>query len=231
MREVSDTPAGVRLSPSLACADLLDLSAALRAMIAADVGMVHVDATDSTFTTAMGLTPELVAATHRAFPRLFIDVHLMVATAARDVAVFCEAGASRVLIHVEALDFNVAAEIARSYDVEVGAAIRPETCFDRAREVLPGLSSLLLFTVAPGVRGQTILPEAVARVRDGFALTSSVDGCELQVDGGVYVDSIGKLVRAGARTLVVGSAFFGSDGKGDCVEAANRLRAAAKWAG
>jgi ribulose-phosphate 3-epimerase len=204
---------------------LLNLHARIQSALTAGIDVVHVDERDSRMPLLAGLGPEFVAAIREAFTHLSIDVHLFTSLAAERALSFYKAGASRVFVDASALDFLEATETIARAGLDLGIALRPDTALDAIGEALPLASGLLLLTVSPGERGQPLLPLALPRISRARRIVR--DRCELVVDGGVYVESIHALAAAGATTAVVGSAFFGADGKGDCSLAANCLWRAA----
>jgi ribulose-phosphate 3-epimerase len=197
------------LAPSILAADLGHLADAVKAIERGGAGLVHVDVMDGRFVPNISLGPVVVEAVRRA-TTLPIDVHLMVESAERYLDVFVDAGAGSVAVHVEALPhLQRAVAHLRGRGVRPGVALNPSTPISLLEEILPELDFVLVMSVNPGFAGQSLLPQALDKIR---RLRRTIDerglSARIQVDGGVHRGNIREVVQAGAGIIVAGAAAF-----------------------
>src|SRR5262249_12596194 len=141
--------------------------------------------------------------------RLPLDVHLMIVEPERYIETFVGAGADLVTVHVEACPhLNRVLNQIREAGAKAGAALNPSTPPEAIEWVLDDLDLILVMSVNPGFGGQSFIPSSVAKVRQIKTLVGRRP-VEISVDGGVNRDTAGPLAKAGAGTLVAGSAVFG----------------------
>lgn len=202
----------MRLAPSILAADLADLSGALAVCEAGQAELVHVDVMDGHFVPNLSFGIPVIQALRRR-TGLPLDVHLMVSNPDRLMDDYLAAGAARVAVHQEAvvhLD-RLLAHIRRK-GAKAGVALNPATPVETLVDVLPSLDFVLLMSVNPGFAGQAFLPRALEKARrlrqlidQGGAEGAQV---EIEMDGGIDRDNIGRVVAAGVDTCVVGSGIF-----------------------
>jgi ribulose-phosphate 3-epimerase len=204
---MSDT---VRIAPSILSADLGRLDEEIRDAEAGGADWIHVDVMDGRFVPNITLGPVVVAAARRS-TKLPLDVHLMIVEPERYVDAFAEAGADVISVHAEAsVHLQRTLSQIRALGKRAGVVLNPHTPETVIEYVLGDLDLVLLMTVNPGFGGQSfiasVLPkiEAVRQMIDRAGL--SID---LEVDGGIAVDTAKRVVDAGARVLVAGNAVFG----------------------
>jgi ribulose-phosphate 3-epimerase len=199
----------VKLAPSILSADVARLGTQVAEAAQAGADYIHVDVMDGHFVPNMTFGPLVVEAL-RACTALPLDVHLMVQAPEQFVGAFAKAGATILTVHVEACPHlhRVVQQI-KDAGARAGVALNPATSLSAVEEVLPELDLVLLMTVNPGFPGQTfieaVLPK-VARLRR--LLDERGLGAELEVDGGINAATAPRVVAAGARVLVAGSAVF-----------------------
>ena len=153
-----------------------------------------------------------------------IDVHLMVKPVDRIIPDFASAGATYISFHPEASDHvDRTIELIREHGCKAGLVLNPATPLDCLDYTLKKLDLVLLMSVNPGFGGQKFIPGVLDKVR---AVRKLIDASgkpiRLEIDGGVKVDNIGEIARAGADTFVAGSAIFGA---GDYKYVINAMRA------
>ena len=160
----------------------------------------------------------------RPWTDLPLDVHMMVTDPERFVPQFAEAGADIITVHAEACThLHRTVHQIREAGARAGVAINPATPVSAVEEVLPDLDQVLVMTVNPGFGGQGFIGgmlQKIARVRallDERGLTA-----DLEVDGGINVETAGKVVEAGARVLVAGSSVYNNEMS--VADAISRLR-------
>jgi len=199
----------VRIGPSILAADFLRLGEQMADAEAAGADFFHVDVMDGRFVPNLAIGLAVMEAVRRG-TALPIDVHLMVAEPGEWIGPFAAAGADSITVHVEAdphLDRTL-----RSIE-EAGAApgvtLNPATPLVMLEECLPIVRQVLLMTVNPGFGGQTFIPASLERIRRVRAMLDvSNPGCALEVDGGIKASNLGRVVEAGADTIVAGSSLF-----------------------
>ena len=219
----------LRLAPSILSADFGYLADQIQQAEAAGADYIHVDVMDGRFVPNITLGPLIVEAVRRA-TRLPIDVHLMIDAPERYLADFAAAGGDILTIHAEACT-HVQATLARARELgaRAGLALCPATPLGIVEEVYDDVDLLLVMTVNPGFGGQRLIPATVGKTRRARDLLDRLGtDTELEVDGGVNLETVASVVQAGAEVLVAGSAVFNAHAS----VAANlqALRAAAEQA-
>ncbi len=216
----------VKLAPSILSADFAALGAEVD-RVAAEANLLHVDVMDGHFVPNLTIGPPVVAAL-RAHTDLFLDCHLMVDNPHVLLGDFADAGADRFIVHIELGDPRPLFDELRDRGVGVGLVCNPETPVDDVLPFLPDIDLLLIMTVHPGWGGQAFIPEVLDKVAIARAEIDAWQlDVEIEVDGGINVDTAPAVAAAGADILVAGSAVFGAD---DPAAAARAIRAAAERA-
>jgi len=219
------------IAPSILSADFARLGEEVEAVLAAGADLVHFDVMDNHYVPNLTIGPLVCQALRRHGIRAPIDVHLMVKPVDRIVPDFAAAGATYITFHPEASEHvDRTLELIREHGCRPGLVFNPATPLSWLDYTLDKLDMILLMSVNPGFPGQafiaaTLAKIAVVRARIGAAGRD----IRLEVDGGVKVDNIASIARAGADTFVAGSAIFGSP---DYAATIRRMRAEiAKGAG
>jgi len=199
------------IAPSILSADF----ARLGEEVGAGADMIHFDVMDNHYVPNLTIGPLVCQALKPHLP-VPIDVHLMVKPVDRIVPDFAKAGAAIISFHPEASD-HVDRTIGLIHDCgcKAGLVFNPATPLNWLDHVLDKLDLVLIMSVNPGFGGQSFITEALSKLKAARTRIDAVrarNGREirLEVDGGVKVDNIGAIARAGADTFVAGSAIFGS---------------------
>jgi ribulose-phosphate 3-epimerase len=218
----------IRLAPSILAADFAALGAAIEAAEQGGADFIHVDVMDGHFVPNLTVGPPVVRSLKRV-TRVPLDVHLMITDPDRYAEAFVAAGASMLSVHVEVLPhLNRTLAYIKELGAKAGVAINPSTPASALEEVAADVDFVLVMTVNPGFGGQAFLPRAASKVHGVRAMLDRAGNpAPIEVDGGIDLQTVGDVVRAGAEILVAGSSIFHA---ADVPAAARALRAAAEAA-
>jgi ribulose-phosphate 3-epimerase len=219
------------ISASVLAADFTRLGADLREAFAAGACGAHVDVMDGQFVPNLSMGPEVLRAVRRVADEAGkkVTVHLMIVQPERFLEAFVEAGAQRLVVHLEHTHLLMRT-LARITELgaEAAVAINPATPLGLLEEVLPHVSSVLVMSVDPGFGGQRFQPGSLRKIE---RLRRMLDDARLghvqiAVDGGINANTIGAVVRAGANAAIAGSAIF--DARASIADNVRALMAAAR---
>jgi ribulose-phosphate 3-epimerase len=200
----------LRIAPSILSADFSKLGAQVAEVMDAGARVIHVDVMDGHFVPPITIGPLIASSiaddVHSAGGVL--DVHLMIERPAEQIDFFAGAGADCITIHIEA-DPHAHRTLAAIRDAGclAGLAINPGTPADVLADLASECDLLLAMSVNPGWGGQSFIPSSLAKLARLSELAP--DGCAVEVDGGVDVNTAPQVVESGAGLLVAGSAVFG----------------------
>src|SRR5437667_7741944 len=219
----------IAIAPSILSANFSRLAADAQAAL--DVGgtLLHVDVMDGHFVPNITIGPLVVSSLRKAFPGVILDCHLMIENPDNFIPAFAEAGASWISVHQETcLHLHRTLQLVESYGCKPGVVINPATPVHMLDEVLDIVHHVLVMSVNPGFGGQKFIRNSLNKISE-LANEREMRRLDfrIEVDGGVALDTIADVVRAGADLLVAGNAVFG---KGDIRENARKLLQAARSA-
>ncbi len=208
-----------RIAPSLLSADFSRLGEEVRAIEAAGADLVHFDVMDNHYVPNLTVGP-LVCSAIRPHTKLPIDVHLMVRPVDRLVVDFAAAGANLITFHPEASDHvDRTLALIRDSGCKAGLVFNPGTPLHHLDHLMERLDIILLMSVNPGYGGQSFIASTLPKIRtvrariDAHAAAGG-QPIWLEVDGGIKIDNVASVARAGADTFVAGSAVFGAPDAG-----------------
>ena len=220
-------PTVVELAPSILSANFAQLGAEARASVEGGGTVLHLDVMDGHFVPNITIGPPVVASLRKAVPDVPFDCHLMIEKPDEFIPAFAEAGADWISVHQEAcVHLDRTLHLISSHGCKPGVVLNPATPVQMLDDVLDLVHHVLVMSVNPGFGAQHFIPnslrkiEELARIRDSRGLSFRIE-----IDGGVGLETVGDIVRAGAELLVAGSAVFSH---GDARENARKLLQAAR---
>ena len=202
----------IELAPSILSADFAHLAEQVRAASEGGGTVIHVDVMDGHFVPNLTVGPPLVKSLRKATD-LPLDCHLMIENPDQFIPEFVDTGADWISVHQEACrHLNRTLHLIRNHDAQAGVVINPATPVDTLSEVLEIVDYVLVMSVNPGFGGQKFIPETVRKIRRlaDLRLQRGLN-YRIEVDGGIALDTVAEVVRAGAEILVAGNAVFGQD--------------------
>lgn len=198
-----------KIAPSILSADFSRLGEEVRAVEKAGADLIHVDVMDGHFVPNITIGP-LVVTGLRKLTSLHLDVHLMIEEPERYIEAFARAGATWITIHAEVCrNLRQIVRKIRQLNVRPGVVLNPATPLKKLYSVLDEIDLVLLMSVNPGFGGQSFIPEVLKKVeqlrrridRNGYSV-------EIEVDGGIKLENIGEVSRAGGDIFVLGTGIF-----------------------
>ena len=215
----------VKIAPSILSADFAVLGEAIAAAERGGADLIHVDVMDGHFVPNITIGPPVVASIKRV-ATVPLDLHLMIEEPDRYVEAFAEAGAAMISVHVEILPhLHRTVHAIQALGVRAGVVLNPSTPVVALEEIAGDVDYVLVMSVDPGFGGQTFIPRSEVKIRAVRALLDRAgNAAPVEVDGGIDLETVARVVTAGASIIVAGSAIFHT---ADAERATRELKAAA----
>ncbi len=198
------------IAPSILSADFAKLGDEVNAVLKAGADIIHFDVMDNHYVPNLTIGPLVCEALRKHGITAPIDVHLMVQPVDALISMFVKAGASYITFHPEASNhIDRSLQLIKEGGAKAGLVFNPATPLNVLEHVIDKIDMILLMSVNPGFGGQQFIPSVMNKIRQAREIIDiSKRPIRLEVDGGVKIDNIGEIAKAGADTFVAGSAIF-----------------------
>lgn len=201
-----------KLAPSILSANFAALGEDVKKAERAGAQYLHIDVMDGAFVPSLSLGFPVIQSIRKLTDMIF-DVHLMICSPDRYIAEFAAAGADIITVHAEACShLNRTVASIKEQGVKAGVVLNPATPLTELQYILEDLDMVLLMTVNPGFGGQKYIESCTKKIQElRKMITDRGLNIDIEVDGGIKLSNVRKVLDAGANVIVAGSAVFGGD--------------------
>ncbi len=205
----------IKLSPSLLSADFMNMGEDVKAVERAGAPYIHIDVMDGHFVPNINFGPGVVSAL-RPVTNMVLDTHLMISEPEKYIDAFLDAGADIITVHAECVtDFDLIYNKIKARDKKIAMSINPSTDIAVVEPYADRLDMILVMSVNPGFGAQSFIETSLDKIS---ALRKKYPDIDIQVDGGIKIDNVRRVIDAGANVIVAGSAIFGAEDVQKCTE-------------
>lgn len=210
----------IKIAPSILSADFSRLGEEIKDVEKGGADYIHVDVMDGHFVPNITIGSLIVEAI-RPITSLPLDVHLMIENPDQYIPAFAKAGADIITVHVEACPhLHRTIQLIKSQGIKAGVVLNPHTPVSMIEHVLEDTDMVLLMTVNPGFGGQKFIHSVLPKIKQVADMVRERNlQVEIEVDGGVNVETAKLCVEAGANVLVAGSAVYNQKDRGAAIAA------------
>ena len=209
----------IKIAPSILSADFARLGEEIKDVEKGGADYIHVDVMDGHFVPNITIGPLIVEAI-RPITSLTLDVHLMIEQPDRYIPEFAKAGADIITVHVEACPhLHRTIQLIKSFGIKAGVVLNPHTPVSTIQHVLEDIDMVLLMTVNPGFGGQSFIHSVLPKIQEVSRMVRERGlQVDIEVDGGVNVETARLCVEAGANVLVAGSAIYNEKDRAQAIQ-------------
>lgn len=200
----------IKISPSILGANFRNLEKDIRTLEVNGIKSIHIDVMDGNFVPNIAFGPDQIKMLRSISSDIEFDVHLMVANPDLFIDRLVEAGADSITVHAETCKhlYKTIYKI-KSFGIKAGIALNPATPIEVIKHINNMINKVLVMTVEPGFGGQAFIPYMIDKLNELRQIKEKTNmEYDIQVDGGITLDNINEVVKAGANDIVVGSSLF-----------------------
>ena len=201
---------GIKISPSILGANFCNLEKDIHSLERHGIKSLHIDVMDGNFVPNIAFGPDQIKMLRGISKDLEFDVHMMVKNPDMFIEALVEAGADNITVHAETCPhlYKTIYTI-KSFGIKAGVSLNPATSIEAIKHVKEMLNKVLVMTVEPGFGGQTFIPFMGHKIKElhELKMAKGLD-FDIQVDGGININNISKVMELGANDIVIGSAMF-----------------------